>query len=653
VRAVLFDSENRKRSLSVFALRALFSKPSSSRSPELKANHAQTGFQSRFERATVFKAFAAIVAITFLLRIFYARHLYQDDGLWFTAAEEILRGKALYREIYFDKPPVIALVYAGLFKLFGASILTIRLFSIVYSITVSIVLYLFGKWFYDRRTGLVAAVLFAVFSTTYQEGHFHGLNTDFLMTLPYAAAAFLFVRSRADIFHRNLTRTHSAWLALGGGALAGVASQINPKAAFDLAFFALLLIFARRRQAKQKGGAQETAPIFRLSAFRSFAFAFAGFAIGAAPFLIYLAATKSLSFYWLYVWDWGARYARYYPAWKIALSALTQSVDYFLINNTLLAALLFVGWTTIKWAGKGSAKPGDAEPALEADFRADAALLIWLAASYAGLAMGGRFFGHYFFQMLPSLCLIGARGLIGARDKIALKPESETKGATRRKGFKRAIAALLVAGFVITIVRYHTRTALLAVDRARGIKSASTREWLHERLNREERMAAAAVTGSDEAQQASVEYAPESLRDESPRERGANGPSDYLFVWGYRPEIYYWSGLIPASKYLSTQPLTGVPADVHYFGDDYHSVLEESATQAARVELAGELKRARPEYIIDELGAFNSNLSINSYPELREVMNDYRNTGMIERFIIYRRKDFTKGYRKRNPESKP
>ncbi len=46
-----------------------------------------------------------LAVISFLLRIFYAGHLYQDDGLWFTAAEEIIRGKALYRDIYFDKPP--------------------------------------------------------------------------------------------------------------------------------------------------------------------------------------------------------------------------------------------------------------------------------------------------------------------------------------------------------------------------------------------------------------------------------------------------------------------------------------------------------------------------------------------------------------------
>src|SRR5512144_1330970 len=98
----------------------------------------------RLTRASLFKVFAIIALVGFLLRIFYAGHLYEDDGLWFAAAEEVLRGKALYSEIYFDKPPGLPLVYALLFSLFGTHILVIRLFTILYALAVSAVLYLFG-----------------------------------------------------------------------------------------------------------------------------------------------------------------------------------------------------------------------------------------------------------------------------------------------------------------------------------------------------------------------------------------------------------------------------------------------------------------------------------------------------------------------------
>src|ERR1700686_4943885 len=126
-----------------------------------------TDEQGRIPRATVLKLFLIIAAVSFILRIAYAGHLYEDDGLWFSVGEELGRGKALYREIYFDKPPGLPLVYALLFWIFGAHVLTIRLFTIAYSVAISGVLYLFGSRLYNKRVGLLAAAMFAVFSTTY------------------------------------------------------------------------------------------------------------------------------------------------------------------------------------------------------------------------------------------------------------------------------------------------------------------------------------------------------------------------------------------------------------------------------------------------------------------------------------------------------
>ncbi|HEX8087905.1 MAG TPA: hypothetical protein VF762_03585, partial [Blastocatellia bacterium] len=92
---------------------------------------------------------------------------------------------------------------------------------------------------------------------------------------------------------------------------------------------------------------------------------------------------------------------------------------------------------------------------------------------------------------------------------------------------------------------------------------------------------------------------------------------------------------------------------VHYFGNEYRSLLGDQATAAARAELLKDLEQTRPEYIIDELGAFNADLAIRNYPELREFMDGYKSLGMVERFAVYRRKDFTKNYRRRNPDAQP
>lgn len=544
--------------------------------------------------------FAALLAASFLLRIFYAGHLYQDDGLWFTAAEEVLRGRALYSQIYFDKPPALPLLYALLFGIFGAHILVIRLFTILYAAIISVVLYFFGARLYDRGHGKVAAAMFIIFSTTQAGGHAQGLNTDFLAALPYSAAAYFFVRSCSE--------ARGFWAFLGG-ALAGAATQANPKAALSVPFFAALIAVYWRWFGALRAR----------SAMKLFALAAIGFASGNLPFLLYIAATKSLSHYWSYVWDWGARYALYHSPSKVIAASLRHSAGYFALNNTLFFGLLFVAIATIKRALRGQGHD-----------KSDVAILIWFIFSYAGVALGGRFYHHYFFQALPSLCLIGARGIIGIIAAIQ----------SRRPMERWAAISVLMLGFLITIVRFHGRTAILAADWIAGKKSQYTMDWLHERMNREERMVAAEVRGLPAESVDGLGL--EELRRDGPRSRPPDGPADYLFVWGYRPEIYYWSGLLPASRFLSVQPLTGVPADVHYINGERRSIIDAELAAAARRELAQELKQIKPKYIIDELGFFNSALGIEVFPELQEVIRDYKNTGATGRFFIYRRKDMKK-----------
>jgi hypothetical protein len=108
-------------------------------------------------------------------------------------------------------------------------------------------------------------------------------------------------------------------------------------------------------------------------------------------------------------------------------------------------------------------------------------------------------------------------------------------------------------------------------------------------------------------------------------------PRDTLFVWGYRPEIYVYSGLPAATRFLDSQPLTGVPADRHL-------------TQSVAVEIRqssrhrGELTLSRPEWIVDGLGGYNPNLAITTYPDLQGWLSQYRETARSGATILYRRR---------------
>jgi len=606
------------------------------------AQSEMAGDDTHITRATVLKVFAIVAVVSFVLRIAYAGHLYEDDGLWFTVGEELLRGKALYREIYFDKPPGLALTYLLLFWSFGAHVITVRLFTIVYSIAISTVLYLFGSKLYDKRIGLLAALMFAVFSTTYP--HFQALNTDLLMALPYTAGVYLLVRSRWDVVNSNDKRSLKRWLALAGGALIGIAFQTNPKAIFDIVFFGAFL-FASRRWNKNRNEIRSAAgPSTRESKASSlFALALFGVVAGSVPFLIQIAAGNAWSFYWAYVWDWGARYGGYNSATSVVMAALKSGTNYLTLNNTLLIGLAFVVFAVARQMRKQSSiayqATGTSFKAL-LKFRADVVLLLWFAASFAGVMVGGRFYGHYFLQVVPSLAVIGARGISGINSSLK----------TRSTTLRSSVLALLVLGFAFTLVRFHTRDAMLAFDCARGTTSASNAVWYHTMRDREERIVAAVVRDMGDGADDVDRFRLEGIREGGPRMRPAEGSGDYLFVWGYRPEIYYLSGLLPASRFLSTQPLTGVPADVHYFGDDYRSLLDPSVTANARQQLAGDLEETQPKYIVDELGFFDNHLAILQYQELAEFMSEYKPLGATGRFFIYRRRDLSRKYRLRHNE---
>jgi hypothetical protein len=103
-----------------------------------------------------------------------------------------------------------------------------------------------------------------------------------------------------------------------------------------------------------------------------------------------------------------------------------------------------------------------------------------------------------------------------------------------------------------------------------------------------------------------------------------------LFVWGYRPEIYVYSHLPAASRYLDSQPLTGVPADRHL---TQSAAVETEGVRARR----GELARTRPEFVVDGLGVYNPRLAIGAFEDLRAWMANYREVGRSGQSVVYQR----------------
>jgi hypothetical protein len=199
----------------------------------------------------------------------------------------------------------------------------------------------------------------------------------------------------------------------------------------------------------------------------------------------------------------------------------------------------------------------------------------WTVISAAAVAAGWRFFPRYFFQLLPVMVLLAARGfvLLG-----------------RRRWY---VAALLL----VPLVRFGPRYPLLAAGHSAN--------WPDIAMDRDSRAASRLV-------------------------REAARPGDTLFVWGFRPEMYVYTNLPAASRFLDSQPLTGVPADRH---------LTQSATLAPELgrENRAELARTRPAFIMEGLGPYNPRLAITEYPDLRNWLAHYAPVARTNATVIYRR----------------
>jgi len=204
---------------------------------------------------------------------------------------------------------------------------------------------------------------------------------------------------------------------------------------------------------------------------------------------------------------------------------------------------------------------------------------IWAAVSAVAVAAGGRFFPRYYFQILPVVVLAAARGfaILGPRRAMA-------------------VCVLLLA----PLVRFGPRYVLLARDLCEGRNS----DWVDTAMDRDSRQAA----------QIALKFA---------------SPGSTLFVWGFRPELYVYTGLAAGTRFLDSQPLTGVPADRHLTASQ---PVETASAAAHRAELA----RSRPTIVIDGLGVFNPRLAMSAYPDLRAWLAQYREVGRTGLTVIYK-----------------
>ena len=501
----------------------------------------QTGSSSLLRFWTLF---FTLLAFNFLFRIVYARFdflLNPDELLWAVTARAFLSGKALYSEVWLDKPPGATLIYAAVFALTGVKMLAIRIFAPLYVFVTALVVRAIAKKLFDDRIGWIAAFLFSYLTVNYFPEDMILLNTELLMLLPLAGATWCFIRAL-------LRDDQRAAYFIAAGLFTGISMLIKPVGVFNLLFFAIAVFFPKARR---------DARTIVTAAFSTAA----GLVLVLAAFYLILDLTEARDAFIRDALLTGAHYVAD-QTWGETLRRTSGLLSYVGYNLPffILAAFAWRKRSAGSW------------------------IYFWLLASFFGAAAGRRFYGHYFIQLIPALAILAAVGLSQLMKQLRRTPTLALRFA----------AAALVLLTLFSFYRFQERAIVFAFDTI--IRRPISDRWLLVRFNRDIRNIAAYIDAH-------------------------TSPEETIFVWGFKPEIYYASNRPLASRYLSFVPLTGwthgMPASADFSA--------QSQWVLGRKLLLADLEASRPPYIIDMASVhdFGMNHAMENYPDQRAYLHNH------------------------------
>ena len=328
----------------------------------------------------------AILALTFYLRLLYfGQYIDGDVGRAGYLAWRMTEGEILIDLEGPGKPPLYSVLYAVFIWFFGPSVLGLKLFGAVFVLMAVFAVYWLANQAYGKKVGLLAALLFGVFSSGPMiEGG--TVNLETVLHLPYILAIGLFLKASESGRLRwyFLTGMCAAWATL--------VKQVG-----GVLFFVFLCYGIHERWIKKDP--------FML---RQWFYRYMALAGGAL-----LPVIGMLAFYHFYGYTISQLYDSMLGSnlsyiqraheYTSVLKFFSSNMQVMLPENGLLwvgtvFAATYLSWRI--WRGKGKA--------------ADRILLWWTFWSFAVLWVTGTFYWHYFLQMIAPFSVLAAYGIVAA-----------------------------------------------------------------------------------------------------------------------------------------------------------------------------------------------------------------------------------------------
>ena len=348
----------------------------------------------------------AVAAVTALLRApsFVYPIMDIDEGSYAAIACRMLSGGLPYRDGVENKFPAIFYLYTAVFGLFGrydmravhavAALAALATALTVGAIASTLACLRGADARAAQRARWLAAILYAVFSTTY-EPKLLAANTELFAVLPSSLAVLVYLRGRGGPV---------AFVATG--ALAACALLFKQVAGLLLVALAAnhLIRGLLRRELRRAVTDLLLVGLGVLGVAGSVAAVF--WRQGILPDALF--------------WSWTYIFHHYMPAATASGGFAARLFKCFLPFTLAMSPLLFLG-RRIRWRG-------------------DALVVwLWLVAMTGAALIGGRMYGHYFLLTVPPLAVLAG---VGGIRWLSAASTGERRGLA-------ALVTTMAAGFLI------------------------------------------------------------------------------------------------------------------------------------------------------------------------------------------------------------
>lgn len=402
-----------------------------------------------------------LMLILVVMRIHFVTEPFErDEGGHAYMAQRFLKGETLYRDYWDSKPPGIVFIYASMFKFYEDNLITVRVLSIFFGLIALLLVFLLTEEIYNDKIACFAALFYAIFSGgPLIQGC--SANAEPFMVIFTLLGLYLFVKAE---------KNRSNIIYLLSGIAFGSAFMVKQIALAGFLAVCIYILLIQRNNIKR------------------FMIILAGFAVSWLPVIFYFWYKGILNDFIYAVFVFNFTYVKVAYTWDW----LRKAKDIFFYITRENSLLWFLGIS-----------------ALFMD-RKNIIIKLWFLAAVVCISVSGRFFPHYYIQIIPVLSVLSGYSFYTLFSKI----KSREFWRNNANVFAVVTVAFLIMVICINQYRFYLKLSPDEVSRVKYSWDFVAMQAIGEEIGRQ--------TGQD----------------------------DLIYVWGNEPEIYFYSKRECPTKYI-------------------------------------------------------------------------------------------------------